>query len=125
MKNLPVEIGRLRNLQSLDLSANHLVSLPTKIGELQNLQSLDLSGNHLASLPIEIGKLQNLQSLNLWGSELDTLPIDALKKMSNLKELNLGKMITYIGDRYGNPLSKVDIEALRQAMPWCEIIWKE
>ena len=53
---------------------------PPEIGKLLNLQVLDLTGNQLTSLPPEIGKLVNLQMLylgGLWGSvgnQLTSLP---------------------------------------------------
>jgi len=57
------EIGRLGNLQALNLSNNHLNNLPAEIGQLGNLQALNLSNNHLNNLPAEIGQLVNLQAL--------------------------------------------------------------
>ncbi len=142
LTNLPIEIGNLQDLQSLDLTANHLASLPGEIGNFQNLRSLDLGQNGLARIPIEIGKLQNLQKLdlslneltslpteignlrnlrflNLQGNNLTNLPIEVLKEMKKLKKLILNNGF------WPNPLLNSEVETLRAAMPWCEVVWKE
>ncbi len=48
----------------LDLSSLDLTSLPLEIGRLTNLQTLYIRGNQLTSLPPEIGQLTNLQTLD-------------------------------------------------------------
>lgn len=69
ISELPPEIGRLKNLKTLNLGIrygkektykNQLYELPAEIGQLTNLQRLDFSGNRLVSLPESIGKLINL-----------------------------------------------------------------
>jgi len=119
LAEFPEEILSLQNLQWLNLHHNKLRSLPTEIKNLRNLQSLNLENNWLKTLPEEIGNLQNLQSLYLSGNEFISLPIEALKQLKNLKRLVLK-------DEYdSNPLPTSEVEALRQAMPWCEVVWKE
>ena len=119
LAGLPKEIGNLTNLQGLDLSGNQLTSLPGEIGNLTNLQWLNLGGNQLTSLPGEIGNLKNLHWLYLGGNQLTSLPIDALKQLKNLYQLFLK------GENGSNPLPASEVEALRQAMPWCEVVWEE
>ena len=65
LKILPLEIGKLHQLQNIDLGDNQLTTLPAAIGQLHHLQYLRLEDNQLTTLPAEIGQLQNLQSLNL------------------------------------------------------------
>ncbi|MBK7939303.1 MAG: leucine-rich repeat domain-containing protein [Lewinellaceae bacterium] len=122
LSGLPPEIGGLQNLQSLNLSINQLSDFPAEIiRNLKNLQILDLSDNQLSSLSAEISKLQNLHTLKLSTNKFSSLPVDVLKQMPNLRNLVLKD------NRGGipNPLKKEDIEALRQAIPWCKIVWEE
>ncbi|WP_082292438.1 leucine-rich repeat domain-containing protein [Leptospira noguchii] len=68
LTTLPKEIGKLKNLQELDLIGNQLTTLPKEIGNLQKLQYLDLAHNQLTTLPKEIGKLKKLNVLDLTGN---------------------------------------------------------
>eukprot|EP00533_Pseudo-nitzschia_delicatissima_P007290 CAMPEP_0116092754 /NCGR_PEP_ID=MMETSP0327-20121206/8213_1 /TAXON_ID=44447 /ORGANISM="Pseudo-nitzschia delicatissima, Strain B596" /LENGTH=197 /DNA_ID=CAMNT_0003584205 /DNA_START=17 /DNA_END=610 /DNA_ORIENTATION=+ len=75
LKNLPNEIGNLKNLTSLRLLGTH--SLPPSIVQLQALRELRLwrSAKTLTTLPEEIGNLGNLIFLDLWESEyIKSLP---------------------------------------------------
>ncbi|KAK3028215.1 hypothetical protein RJ639_039498 [Escallonia herrerae] len=51
--SIPAAIGRLENLQTLDLSSNKFIGeIPSSLGDLKNLNYLDLSFNNLSgSLP--------------------------------------------------------------------------
>lgn len=118
LKCLPAELGQLKNLQTLILARNRLDSLPVEIGQLKNLQYLDLSNNQLSYLPAEFVQLQNLRYLELRGNLLSSLPIEIFVEMPNLNIIVLKKYDD------SNPLQPQDIEALRKAMPWCEIVWK-
>lgn len=71
---LPDDLGRLRNLQILDVSANQLVALPSSIGRCTHLKSLDVGGNPLATLPVELAKLTALEGLNISRTQITTLP---------------------------------------------------
>ncbi|UZR92593.1 gliding motility-associated C-terminal domain-containing protein [Chondrinema litorale] len=71
---IPVNIGCLTNLQTLNLSGNSFNgSIPTEIGNLTNLYTLNLSDNQLSgSIPEEIfTKLTSLTSLNLSNNHKD------------------------------------------------------
>ncbi|GAU18708.1 hypothetical protein TSUD_79960 [Trifolium subterraneum] len=67
IEGIPVEMAKLVELHSLNLSRNKLVgSIPYNIGELQNLESLDLSRNHLScAIPTSMVNLNFLSYLNL------------------------------------------------------------
>jgi hypothetical protein len=69
---IPVEIGNLTMLDSLDLGFNQLSGLiPSEIGNLTNLTYLSLGANSLIdSIPPEIGYLIKLTDLSLWGNDL-------------------------------------------------------
>jgi class 3 adenylate cyclase/GTPase SAR1 family protein len=88
LKEIPVEVFQLQNLQRLDLHSNQLTELPKEIGQLQNLQELILSYNQLTELPKEIAQLQNLRELYLFNNQLTTLPKE-IGHLQNLQGLDL------------------------------------
>jgi internalin A len=85
---LPLEIGKLTKLTSLNLKFNQLNDLPDSIGKLINLTSLDLSYNYFNDLPESIGKLINLTSLNLSCIQCNNLP-KSIEKLTSLTSLYL------------------------------------
>ena len=76
---VPLGIGQLTNLQSLDLHNTPIRELPDSIGQLTNLQSLDLSYTQIRALPDSIGQLKNLKKLNLAGCHLQEIPYSIVK----------------------------------------------
>ncbi|GIW05588.1 MAG: hypothetical protein KatS3mg060_0393 [Dehalococcoidia bacterium] len=98
LASLPPEIGRLRNLRSLDLGeaigandvvlSNRLRTLPPAIGGLRRLESLNLAANEIESLPDELGWLDRLKSLNVSFNRLRNLP-PALRSLRALETLRL------------------------------------
>jgi hypothetical protein len=88
LTELPESLGRLTQLQSLDLSDNRLTALPQSLGRLTHLQSLDLSDNRLTALPQSLGRLTHLRSLNLSYNQLTALP-EWLGQLTQLQSLNL------------------------------------
>jgi Leucine-rich repeat (LRR) protein len=110
MKHLPAGLGRLVNLEALELAClEKLEDLPEEIGQLQKLEELIIdNGNGCSmnvSLPRSVGRLANLRVLRLYGA-LDgrdvgdeasgrkalskALP-DTLKDLQKLEELDLGR----------------------------------
>ena len=110
MRHLSPNIGRLVNLKELEISCQEeLKDLPTQIGNLRNLEKLIIdNGNGCGmniSLPESIGQLQRLRVLRLYGA-LDPLDLgpqrparpakskslpNAIAKLRNLEELDLGR----------------------------------
>lgn len=88
LAEFPVEILRLTNLQSLNLSKNRIKTIPSQINELKNLQELDVSRNKIYMLPPEIGELKNLVRLNLNRNVITALP----ESIGNLAELEFLEM---------------------------------
>jgi Leucine-rich repeat (LRR) protein len=64
---IPKEIGKLKNLNKLNLAINNFTGeIPNDIGKLVKLSNVDLSGNNfIGEIPKEIGKLENLTFLDL------------------------------------------------------------
>lgn len=88
---LPEEIGNLENLKDLKLGGNNLIKLPKTIGCLQNLEILTVWMNELVEIPPEIGLLSNLKGLSFWGNPLAKLP-EEITNLTQLKILELGDM---------------------------------
>ena len=68
-----IEKAAAEGWEELDLSGEGLTVLPPEIGKLTNLQTLNLSHNKLSSLPAEFGHL-HLTKLTLDDNPLESLP---------------------------------------------------
>ncbi|MGB8169836.1 MAG: COR domain-containing protein [Chthoniobacteraceae bacterium] len=89
LTELPESLGRLTQLQTLDLSGNQLTALPEWLGQLTQLQTLDLSRNQLTALPESLCQLTQLESLDIVGNKLVHLPA-TMSGLSRLKSLSAG-----------------------------------
>ena len=96
LTSLPLDLGMLTALQTLDLGSNQLISLPENFENLTELRWLDLGKNKLASLPEGVGMLRALESLYLHFNQLTSLP-EGMVKLTALRSLNLS----------GNPLKSL------------------
>ncbi|KAE8657196.1 Plant intracellular Ras-group-related LRR protein 3 [Hibiscus syriacus] len=67
LRGLPDEIGRLANLEALNVRCNFsdMTELPESLCELINLKELDISNNQINALPDSFGRLDKLTKLNL------------------------------------------------------------
>ena len=88
LTELPESLGRLTQLQSLNLTRNRLTALPEWLGRLTQLQSLNLSGNQLTALPEWLGRLTELRSFWAHSCRLDSMP-PFLQGLSKLEEVVL------------------------------------
>jgi Leucine-rich repeat (LRR) protein len=90
---LPSNIGQLENLRILDFSHNEITNQITKASalfRLADLESLDLSWNHLTGeIPAELASLRQLTRLNLAHNRLSG-SIEKLVELKNLESLELG-----------------------------------
>ena len=87
LKEIPVEINCLLNLDTLDLSHNFITQI-TNNSKLINLKELDLSNNKLAILNDNVKYFKNLKKLNLLNNELHQLS-ENLFNLENLTYLDL------------------------------------
>ena len=111
LTSLPSEIGKLTNLEELNVGNNKLTgSLPGEIRQLTKLKVLVASNNELTGIPAEIGQTKNLQTLNLAFNEIDSYP-NELKNLQNLK-------VFYIKT---NNLSEEKIIEIEKMLPNTEI----
>ncbi|WP_292755257.1 COR domain-containing protein [Nostoc sp. NMS4] len=120
LTELPVEIGKLQQLESLILgkkvkgyeevggrylqkvSGNNLKTLPLELLGLPNLRKLDISGNPLESIPDVVTQILHLEELILIRVELTEIP-DAIAKLTNLTQLVLSyNQITQIPEAIAN-----------------------
>ncbi len=85
VKSLAGTIGKLQNLEVLDLGRNGIKGIPSQIASLQKLKRLALDYNHIHELPPFVGNLKNLQELSVCGNGGIKLP----KSLSNLNGLKI------------------------------------
>ncbi|MGG6266428.1 leucine-rich repeat domain-containing protein [Leptolyngbya sp. AN03gr2] len=98
LESLPLEIGKLTGLKSLNLFDNQLTVIPDAIAQLTNLTTLYLSFNQLTVIPDAIAQLTNLTTLYLSFNQLTVIP-DAIAQLTNLTTLHLsGNRLTVIPD---------------------------
>jgi Leucine-rich repeat (LRR) protein len=90
LTEIPPNIFRLEQLQTLLVPNNQIVSLPSAIGDLVKLQVLDVSKNKVKNLPETLGKLTSLTSLNISNNQLEALP-SSIGNLSFLTFLNAAK----------------------------------
>ena len=88
---IPSEIGKLTNLEYIDLYDNQLTGeIPAELGNLSNLKRLDLGSNYLTGeIPSELGNLSNLKRLNLGSNQLTGSIPSELGNLSSLDYLDL------------------------------------
>ena len=89
---LPAELGKLANLEALQLDNNRLSGkIPAELSNLTNLEILGLDRNELSGeIPPELGKLANLTYLGLGANQITGEIPSELGKLLSLEVLGLG-----------------------------------
>ncbi|WOH01131.1 hypothetical protein DCAR_0520512 [Daucus carota subsp. sativus] len=83
-------IGKLRNLQSLDLSRNKITGLPSDFWSLGSLKILNLSYNQISgSLSSNIGNFGVLESMDLSFNNFSGNVPESISSLANLQVLKL------------------------------------
>lgn len=90
---IPVSIGNLSQLFSLNLGGNQLNgSIPASVGSLSNLTGLFFNSNQMTGpIPSELGNLARLTNLWLQSNQLGSSIPTSLANLSNLTQLLLGE----------------------------------
>ena len=81
---MPSTIGKLQNLEELDLGRNVLKRIPSQIASLQKLKRLALDFNDIHELPPFVGNLKDLQELSVCSNGGIKLPT-SLSNLNGLK----------------------------------------
>ncbi|KAK8470021.1 hypothetical protein PHAVU_004G037600 [Phaseolus vulgaris] len=89
--SIPVDLGNMVSLASLNLSRNQLEGqIPTSLGQIKNLKFLSLAGNKLnGSIPTSLGQLYSLEILDLSSNYLTGEIPKAIENMRNLTDVLL------------------------------------
>lgn len=86
-----ITIGKLENLESLDLSNNNITGLPSDFWSLGSLKFLNLSSNQISqTLPSNIGNFGLLETLDLSTNNFSGEIPDAISSLLSLQVLKLG-----------------------------------
>ena len=72
---LVVEVGDLKELQTLDISTNRLLTLPERLHLCLSLQYLTVDRNRLRCVPRHLCQLPSLNELSMAGNHLAFLPL--------------------------------------------------
>lgn len=111
LTQIPEAVKNAKKLKYLELWYSKISSFPDFTKKLKNLDAISLRGNHIKEIPASIGKFKNLRILDLsMNHGISKLPKE-IQKLKKLKHIDLT----------GTQIPKEEIEALRKAMPWCEI----
>jgi leucine-rich repeat protein SHOC2 len=107
-KYFPLDVFQFTDLIELDFSSNKLEIIPHEIGRLINLENLDLSNNqYIDTIPKEICELTNLRKLVLYimNSLNSQFHLEYFEYYGNLKNLEVlwinMNQIKYIPDELG------------------------
>lgn len=134
LTEVPVEIGKLKNLQELHLDKNKIELVPDFLAQLRylqvftagqnkidsiapafwtlrNLRRLDLHDNFVTEIPEAVENLKELRLLILWDNPINNYP-NELGELSNLEHLDL----------LNNVMSFDTQERLLSLLPKCNII---
>ena len=132
LREVPLALGELVQLEKLELGGNYLKEFPIMISHLTNLEiisfglnnyneipvwfwkkhfSTRIKSNFLTTIPNWIGQLSNLSSLDISYNQLSALP-EGIGQLSNLSSLSIhNNQLTALPDWIGqlSNLSSLDI----------------
>lgn len=107
---LVVEVGDLRELQTLDISTNRLITLPERLHMCLSLQYLTADRNHLWYVPRHLCQLPSLNELSMAGNRLAFLPLgESLPSLSwgVGQKKKMGNKLAFPPKKHSNKFSSV------------------
>ncbi|PPR88514.1 hypothetical protein GOBAR_AA32173 [Gossypium barbadense] len=93
---LPSSLGNLAQMAVLDVSYNEILSIPLEIEKMENLVSLNLTRNLIVHLPSAIGLLTNLTHLIMNSNPLRSIIPPQIWNLKKLMTLHLGNCQLYV-----------------------------
>lgn len=120
IKELPDSIVNLKNLQYLIASRTGLERLPVNIGQLKNLRHLNVNQNEIEILPFSFGDLENLEVADLWSNNLDYFP-ESMVKLKNLKWMDLRNIL--IPQQHQDNIQNMLPNTIINFSPACNCAW--
>lgn len=88
LRAVPDQLSELEFLQELNLMKNKMLHFPLAVCKLKHLKRLNMSQNYIDGFPKEIGQLTELEVLDMWSNDLGEFP-DELEDLKSLKWLDL------------------------------------
>ncbi|XP_039165605.1 disease resistance protein RPV1-like [Eucalyptus grandis] len=91
---LPSSIGKLKELEEMDLSDTRITQLPESVNYLSNLKTLKMERTPLQKFPKDIVKLEKLEEIDFFGcTNLEAQDSCDISGLSSLKILRLSSSI--------------------------------
>ena len=111
LRQFPEEISTLHYLQGLYATHNRLTAFPDQVLLLPVLTRLDLSANQISRIPPEIGWMDQLTRLTMDQNSLTAIPVEvyALKNLNVLELADNGLQSIPEGISGLNALEKLDL----------------
>ncbi len=110
IKEIPAKIKNLKELKSLSLTVNAIISIPNELTSLKKLNTIDLTDNSGLRQIDNLTKIETLEYLWLYGCGLTNLP-NNIGNLKKLKQLGL----------VGNNLDIQEKVRIKNALPNCKI----
>jgi Leucine-rich repeat (LRR) protein len=114
LASFPLEILRLDNLQSLDVSRNSFEFMPRGLGRLRKLRHLNLEDTEIHELPADFFELEGLVTLALRFTKLESIDFRRLCRLRRLKTLTLPMM----SGPFELPAAFCDLTDLEELVLW-------